>query len=72
MPVPTPVISPADPNQPTLRKRPQTISASRIYGTDDPQALQEPTHTRCRVLQAQMNDLWSMWRDLNQGGRRRT
>jgi hypothetical protein len=36
MPVPAPVMRPVDPTQPTRRKRPQPMSASRTFDTNDP------------------------------------
>jgi hypothetical protein len=68
--VPAPVMRPTDPRPPVRRNRPKTVSTSHVFDTNDP--LQEHTRKRQRVLPAQQNDLWPMWRDLDQGGRRRT
>jgi hypothetical protein len=57
MPVPAPVMRPVDPEQPAHSNCHglQTMSASSIFDTDEP--LQEPTHKRRRVIQAQINGL---------------
>jgi hypothetical protein len=76
MPVPMPVMRLVDPMQIVHRKRPQTMSASHIFDTNDP--LQEPSPKRRHVprflywLQVQKDDLWTLWRDLDQDGRRIT
>jgi hypothetical protein len=70
MPVLSPAIRPVDPRRPKQRKRPQTVSASHTFDTNDP--LQEPPLKRQQIPTARDNDLWTQWRNLAQDGRRST